>query len=519
MTLFALLQHVVASQGQSSCVGHCGSWAEKCYCDSTCEGDSDCCSDYEQVCGGPSPPSPTPPGPSPGDSCFGHCGSWAENCWCNTECESHQNCCGDYEKVCSGPGPAPAPTNDLTKTLLDLKKYPHARCLDGTAGGYYVRTGAAADHIVVYFEGGGWCYDASCTPTAAGTLANCKQWATSGYGTSRTWQPTKSIGGQLSADATANPNFHNWTTIYVPNCDGTGLSSNVSTAKDGVHFGGAAILDAVLAELIATVKLADAAKIVLTGGSAGANAVLWHVEEIRAAIEAAAAKVKAGNGGSGASSPSVVALPDAGFFLDLPAIDGTDCWPNQMRSMASVTNSLPAMNHACLARFPAEQWKCMFPQYYADLINTPTFLIQSLYDSSELWDTLKLNCCPAIDVPGVHCGSYPRCDAKSLALFQKLRTQHIVEWAQLVNKTGNGAWAPSCIEHTMTEDKWTNVDWAVPAKSGRTMSAAVAAWLAGNGEVWEDAVAFPGNAPCSSADLDFARARKRHRDRRQRQHK
>ena len=38
-----------------------------------------------------------------------------------------------------------------------------------------------------------------------------------------------------------------------------------------------------------------------------------------------------------------------------------------------------------LARFADAPWKCMFPEYFADLISTRFFVINSLYDSSELW--------------------------------------------------------------------------------------------------------------------------------------
>jgi poly(3-hydroxybutyrate) depolymerase len=46
-----------------------------------------------------------PPPPPPHDySCAGHCGSWAERCWCNDECSSHNDCCADYQAQCGGGG-------------------------------------------------------------------------------------------------------------------------------------------------------------------------------------------------------------------------------------------------------------------------------------------------------------------------------------------------------------------------------------------------------------------------------
>ena len=39
---------------------------------------------------------------APGNSCVGHCGRWAEHCWCNDECVAHGDCCADYRAACGG---------------------------------------------------------------------------------------------------------------------------------------------------------------------------------------------------------------------------------------------------------------------------------------------------------------------------------------------------------------------------------------------------------------------------------
>ena len=73
-----------------------------------------------------------------------------------------------------------------------------------------------------------------------------------------------------------------------------------------------------------------------------------------------------------------------------------------------------------------------------------------------------------------------------------------------MQRDGNGAWTIACIDHTMTWAHWTDKDWQVPASSGTTMASAVGQWLAdssGAGKhVHQDAVAWPGNAPCSKDD-------------------
>ena len=438
-------------------------------------------------------------GPSPGpNSCAGHCGYWAKNCWCNDKCETKGNCCADYAKVC--------PVSENSLRLQKLENAPKARCLDGSPAGVYLRTPAAGSQPkrdggsvqwLIFFEGGGWCYDQSCQASTAATVANCKERAGTDLGSSANWPSTRSFGGSLSAVASDNPVFHAWNVAYVPYCDGTSFTGNATVS--GLHFKGKAILDAVMDHLMTAHDLASAHKVVVSGGSAGASAALYHVDRIAAKL---------------ALPPGmVVAMPDAGFFLDLPDRTGVSCWPNQMKSVWKLANAYAGLHEGCLAAFPPQKaWKCLIPQYWAERIRSPVFLIQSLYDSSELWYTLRLNCCPA------GCGaSYPVCNGTQLQLFERLRAQHIAAWAPLVNKTGNGVWSPACIAHTMTSYKWTDATWAVPQSSGDTMSAAVQKWLlrGGGGHVnhdgglseprngpdWhEDLVAWPNNRPCSGAD-------------------
>ena len=48
------------------------------------------------------------------------------------------------------------------------------------------------------------------------------------------------LSGMLSADASANPVFHNWTLVYVPYCDGASFTGD--SEVDGLHFKGQQLL-------------------------------------------------------------------------------------------------------------------------------------------------------------------------------------------------------------------------------------------------------------------------------------
>lgn len=461
------------------------------------------------------------------DSCVGKCGTWSDDCWCNTDCESYGNCCSDYNAVCKAVtckkcggyncdewiewdpkrytcqslerdydcdcrgcskchGPQPAPYQNAAKLeTLDSSRYPTARCLDGSMAGYYIRKGTEPNFLLS-FQGGGWCYDDDCaSPTEEGTLRNCRDRSRSRLGSSDSWPEWEDsyLTGMLSANPSENPTFHNWTLVYIPYCDGVSFSGNAEVG--GLHFRGKAILDAIINELKSSTAIQQAPQVVLSGGSAGGTSVLYHADGIAKDLNL--------------ETGEVLALPDAGFFLNLKDKDGIDCWPSQMISVFNVSKGYDSLHEGCLSRFKEQPWKCIFPENYADLIATRTFLIQTLYDSSEISYTLRLSCCP-----GVSCKYANKCRGDQLQLFQAMREEHIKAWTPLIEKPGYGVWAPACIAHTITWGKFTDKNWEVPANSGNTMAAVVEGWLRNETQgsfIYEDRVAYPNNAPCADGDI------------------
>ncbi len=93
-----------------------------CYCDTICTGNKDCCSDYQQLCGGQPSSAPTPITTSSGipqsaglictkDKCGKSFGIGdGKECWCDNLCEGYGDCCNfflqppqdfDYQSVCA----------------------------------------------------------------------------------------------------------------------------------------------------------------------------------------------------------------------------------------------------------------------------------------------------------------------------------------------------------------------------------------------------------------------------------
>lgn len=364
-SVIAGVYHGAAKPG--SCVGKCGEWDEDCWCNDACEEYGNCCLDYEEQCGR--------------KTCE-KCGKWSCDEWISWDpaknsCESMLKDWGCTCKGCHcGHG------TETSLVILSEEQYPEARCLDGTMAGYYVRKGIS-EQMLVFLEGGGWCYDQSCSPTDEGTLTDCQKRSYKNLGSSKSWEkilPERKLTGMLSADPKANSVFHNWTLVYVPYCDGTSFSGDAVVSFKGrdLHFKGRKILDAVFQSL----RLDVTKQLVVSGGSAGALAVLLHIDSIAQEVTRSHGDIE------------IFGLADAGFFLDLPNMKGVRCWPNQMRSIFNISNGYKSLSSTCLKRNSFQPSDCIFPQYFGDLIETRTFLAHSFYDDSEMYYTLGLDCWP-----------------------------------------------------------------------------------------------------------------------------
>ena len=149
-------------------------------------------------------------------SCEGKCGYWDDDCWCNEACGGHGNCCPDYEEKCGCQrcgkytcdewiawdssytceelskkwgcdckGCHCATETSATLTLFN-SSFPEAKCLDGSKAGFYLRKGSA-QHILIFLEGGGWCYDPSCSALPEATLQDCQRRSQQRLGSSKSW--------------------------------------------------------------------------------------------------------------------------------------------------------------------------------------------------------------------------------------------------------------------------------------------------------------------------------------------
>ncbi|KAL0368841.1 UNVERIFIED_CONTAM: Pectin acetylesterase 7 [Sesamum calycinum] len=140
-------------------------------------------------------------------------------------------------------------SENITITLLESAVSKGAVCLDGSPPAYFYDKGygEGADNWVVYLEGGGWCANTDF----------CHEWIS----TKSTFKREKKMQFRhiLAPKQTINPDFYNWNRVFVAYCDGSSFMGDVEEVTPAI----------------------------LSGGSAGGMATIYHCDGFRALIPGA----------------------------------------------------------------------------------------------------------------------------------------------------------------------------------------------------------------------------------------
>jgi len=203
-----------------------------------------------------------------------------------------------------------------------------------------------------------------------------------------------------------------------------------------IYLRGFRVLNALFDDLD-SMGLAKSAEVVITGTSAGSLATYLHAEYLRTRLPKTA---------------RVVALPDAGFFLDHKTVDGVYNFRQQFQGAIgpSLWNATSGTNQACISSYnPEEQWHCFFAQYvYPFISNVPTFVLNSLYDPSQLGGMIyNLGCDPS---------KAGNCTDQQLAEMQSYRDDMENTLAAVIDNPRDGLFATACYQH---EESCQNFDW------------------------------------------------------------
>ena len=184
----------------------------------------------------------------------------------------------------TGDGPSPWDGEPLPLEppgLWSWVPFPDSMCRDGSTTGIGVRYGAS-DKLVIYFEGGGACFN-------SGTCALNELWSNFGEFKFDSWALGIGKGGIFDDDP-QNP-VRDWSFIYVPYCTGdvhAGDRENVGV--EGVlgaqQFVGYRNVAAYLERLVPT--FGDASHVLVTGSSAGGFGAALNYDRIAGAFNKSA---------------------------------------------------------------------------------------------------------------------------------------------------------------------------------------------------------------------------------------
>eukprot|EP01012_Entosiphon_sulcatum_P058231 TRINITY_DN8222_c0_g1_i1.p1 TRINITY_DN8222_c0_g1~~TRINITY_DN8222_c0_g1_i1.p1 ORF type:complete len:404 (+),score=63.47 TRINITY_DN8222_c0_g1_i1:21-1232(+) len=336
-----------------------------------------------------------------------------------------------------------------------------AKCLDGTPPGYYYRPGVGDDKNKwrIHFRGGGWCFtDKDCYYRQPTVLGSSALWP-SDIGANGTYDSP--FGFMNSSE----PHFGNWTTVFIPYCDGSSYTSfrtdPVTYQDRKIWYRGRVNLDALLEDMDTVGGLlSTSSAVILTGTSAGGLATYIHASHVKQRLP---------------KSASLHALPDAGFFLDHPTINGVQLFRQEMQSGLQTWNATDGLDQDCVAYYrrqggEQEVWRCLFAQYALPIIGQklPFFIMNSLYDEASVGLILQLNCTPVFNGPG-------NCNAQQLQWLQDYRDSMLSALQHDAPK-GTGIFGTACYQH---EESCKDVDWDGILVEKKSASQAFYEWYSG----------------------------------------
>jgi hypothetical protein len=214
------------------------------------------------------------------------------------------------------PGEPLDPAPDLQWTYLEI---PGAVCRDGSPAGFAYRLNAASDDLVIYFEGGGACYNnATCVTNPAMVGEGSKGGRSTGL---------------FDVTDERNPlRTYNW--VYIPYCTGdvfagTRPDGDVFDGPQDQQFVGYLNVGLFLQRIVPT--FSSASQVVVTGESAGGFGASINYHRIARLFIA---------GGS-----QVTLIDDSGPAMDdayMPA-----CLQQQWRDVWGMDGAFPADCEAC----------------------------------------------------------------------------------------------------------------------------------------------------------------------------
>ncbi|KAL6840056.1 hypothetical protein ACP4OV_029866 [Aristida adscensionis] len=360
-------------------------------------------------------------------------------------------------------------------TLVAGAREKGAVCLDGSPPAYHFQRGfgAGSQNWLVNIEGGAWC----------NTTETCSERKMTDLGSSKFMKAIE-FGGILSNRHSQNPDFYNWNRVDVRYCDGASFAGDgEGDDKDGtkLFFRGLRIWEAVVDELMGK-GMGNAKQVLLVGCSSGGLATLLHCDNFRAKFP---------------QDVLVKCLSDAGFFLDAKDLSGKRFMRSLINGVVHLQNVKKALPKDCLAK--KDRTECFLAAELVKSISTPTFILNSDYDSGQIVFVLV----PDESYQGqswTSCKADIRnCSSTQLDVLHGYRNKFVSKLKVVEAKKGWGLFVDSCFTHCQTP---FNISWHSPNSprvGNKTIAEAVGDWYFGRSHAVKLIdCKYPCNPTCSS---------------------
>jgi len=317
-------------------------------------------------------------------------------------------------------------------TVIELDNSSDARCSDGSIYKFYYIPGQGngSKKFMFFFPGGGYCGDDN-----TDMLENCLirmptfEGSSSSAGSNGS---TFTVGyslGYFSSDQHINPLFWNWHKIYLPYCDGILFQGY---RKDPYVYNGTEIWFRGYNNTLSTFEyvrenynLFDAEEVLIAGISAGGQAIFMWMNYFQKYFP---------------STMKLSGLTDAGLFLDnINQNSKCHLFRAQMKAIANYTGSIHLdIFYDCKYK-DTKFYKCMIPEYIAEFIDVPMFIINSQNDWQALRGAYGLHC---LDHGIQNC---PDSVNRKITKFRETFLKVAMKLKELKPKWG--FWLRRCLEH------------------------------------------------------------------------
>ncbi|XP_076912898.1 pectin acetylesterase 8-like [Bidens hawaiensis] len=313
-------------------------------------------------------------------------------------------------------------------TIIESAVSKGAVCLDGSPPAYQLERGYGngANSWLIHIQGGGWC----------DTIQDCvyRKTMNNGLGSSKL-MPELYFSGILSNRSDQNPNFYNWNRVYMRYCDGSSFTGDVEAVDlvNNLYFRGARVFNAIVEELM-SLGMKNAQNALLSGCSAGGLAAILNCDKFRGYFPA---------------NTRVKCVPDAGYFAHVKDLSGEYRFEQYYDRVVTLHGSAKNLPSGCTSNI--KPGLCFYPQYAMPYIKTPVFVVNSAYDT---WQVFYILSSYEADPKGefTKCkNDLSQCTPPQRKRLEDFRSDFLGAISVVANSSTKGMFINNCYTHCETD--------------------------------------------------------------------